>query len=666
MQLYIKNIILYPKNRDLKPRILSFKKDKINIITGTSHKGKSAIISIIDYCLGSGDCNIPIGLIRDTTEVFALYVKINDEYYFIGRENYEEHKSKMYFYKETSDKNIDLRSNTWLSNKKDYYINLVYFKSLINNRAGFKNIETENNENNNSFNASAGFRDTAAFQFQTQNIIANPTTMFYKTDSWEHLQKLKTIFPLILGYKSYEIIDLEKKIIEQEKDKNNKLIKFEQIKSQYENWQSDVYNYYTEAITIGLTKSDISIESSNVDLIKNELSNIISNVKSGYLYKDGTANRFSEKLNNLNNQRNQIIRDLDDLRFQYNKVIEIDNSRELYINDVVLEKEIRLKPIEWFLNKKGNSNCPFCGSNSNKAIDELLRLNQERKKNLEVLAKSKSNELSFDKERKVLKESIKAKETQITEIDKNLKILLFKENQNKNSIQRVYEFIGKIEHVIENLAKISPSNELEGEINLLKQAIVEDKVVLNKLKRKFDKENSLNKLNKTISNYIKLLPIENNDNIRVFFDPSESLGIKIEDIKSKNKYFLSRIGSGANYMGYHIATIFGLHEYFYKLEKTGKINFIPSFLVLDQPSQVYYPKEFTEQSKDLEHTKKIFTTSLEFMKKTDFKIQLIILEHVPESLWNETNCDKFNLVEKWDEDCDALIPYEWESNYNNI
>lgn len=124
MHLYIKNIILYPKNKEKSPRFITFIEDKINIITGTSQKGKSAIINIIDYCLGSGDCNIPIGLIRDTTEVFALYVKINEDFYFIGRENYDEHKSKMYFYKESSDKNIELRNNAWLYNKNDYSINL--------------------------------------------------------------------------------------------------------------------------------------------------------------------------------------------------------------------------------------------------------------------------------------------------------------------------------------------------------------------------------------------------------------------------------------------------------------------------------------------------------------------------------------------------------------
>ncbi|MFP3592994.1 hypothetical protein [Chryseobacterium sp. SIMBA_038] len=232
MNFQILNVILYPKNKDLKPRFLTFKEGKINIITGTSQKGKSAIISIIDYCLGSGECNIPIGLIRETTEVFAIYVKINNEFFFFGRENFDDHKSKMYFYKEesNSDKKIELRSNKWLRNKEDYAINTLYFKSFMNDIAGFKNIETGDNQS--SFDYAASFRDTAAFQFQTQNIIANPTTMFYKTDSWEHLQKLKTIFPLILGYKSYEIIDLEREISELERVKNRKVITFEQIKAQ--------------------------------------------------------------------------------------------------------------------------------------------------------------------------------------------------------------------------------------------------------------------------------------------------------------------------------------------------------------------------------------------------------------------------------------------------
>lgn len=658
MNLHIKNIILYPKNHELTPQILTFKEDKINIITGTSQKGKSAIITIIDYCLGSGDCNIPIGLIRKTTEVFALYVNINERNYFIGRENYDSHKSKMYFYTEEdgNDRKNELRTNEWLRNKENYSINVEHFKSVMNNLSGFKNIETTLKESN--FNSTAGFRDTAAFHFQTQNIIANPATMFFKTDSWEHLQKLRTIFPLLLGYKSYEIIEIENEIDIIDKERKEKSNKLQNIKDQYQNWQSDVYNYYAKAVSYGLTKSDLDIENSSVDVIKNELKSIVFSVNTGSVYEIGSAFRFSEKAIELNNQRNELTRELDNLKFKFNKINEIDSSKNNYINEVAIEKDIRLRPIEWFLERNGTNNCVFCGSENNKAVDTLLKLNHEKQKNLQILSKSKSNELSFEKEKHDLSKEIKRIENKIFDIDLNLNLLL-SNKKNNTSIRDIYEFIGKIEHVIENLEKISPSSNLDLEIKKLEENIASKKQRLAILQKRFDKKHSLEKLSNTITDYLKFLPIEDNYKRKVYFDPTESLGIKIEDTIDKDKFFLSRIGSGANYMGYHLATIFGIHEFFYKLKEINKHNFIPSFLVLDQPSQVYYPKEFDDKSKDIEDTKMIFKTSYEFMKRTEFEIQLIILEHVPKKIWQGINDESFHIVEEWDNENDALIPKEW-------
>jgi len=45
-----------------------------NVITGASQTGKSAIVPIVDYCLGSGKCSIPTGVIRNTTEWFGVVV----------------------------------------------------------------------------------------------------------------------------------------------------------------------------------------------------------------------------------------------------------------------------------------------------------------------------------------------------------------------------------------------------------------------------------------------------------------------------------------------------------------------------------------------------------------------------------------------------------------
>ena len=53
---------------------------------------------------------------------------------------------------------------------------------------------------------SPSFRDMAAFNFQPQNVIANPEVLFFKADTFEHREKLRTIFPYVLGVLTPEII----------------------------------------------------------------------------------------------------------------------------------------------------------------------------------------------------------------------------------------------------------------------------------------------------------------------------------------------------------------------------------------------------------------------------------------------------------------------------
>ncbi|WP_350286908.1 DUF3732 domain-containing protein [uncultured Croceitalea sp.] len=670
MQLKIKNIILYPESSEHKPRVISFDMKKLNIITGYSQRGKSAIIDIIDYCLGSGECNIPVGKIRNSVSVYALYIELNSEFYFLARENYEVSKSIMYFFKENlKGENRDLRSNKWLSNKSEYKVNTNFVKKLLSELAGFKNYTTE--DTNNAFNTSASFRDTAAFQFQTQNIIANPSTMFYKTDSWEHLQKLKTIFPLILGYSSYDIIILENEISELEKQKNRLVNILENLKEQYENWQGEVYKYYSEAVSLGLTISDIDISSASVSRIRNALNAIIQSSKNGELYKKDSANRFNEKARELASNRDSLMRTLNISRNNLYKIEQLEQSKEDYLDDVVKEKENRLRPVKWFLEQNGTNHCPFCNSESSKAIDELLALNEIRKTNREIIDDAKSLQYDFEKEKKSLLEDIAKYENSITQLDANLNILLRQEEEAKQGLKDTFEYVGKIEHALSNLKKIEPSSELNKEIEIINGNIATKKTALKKLNEKFDKESSLQKLTKLIGKYVKILSIESKENRLVHLDPDNSLNVKIEDTKTKNRYYLARLGSGANYMGYHLATMFGLHEFFWQLKKNNKVNYIPSFLILDQPSQVYYPeslnskgKSIQKNSKDVEDTKKIFEACVEFLKNTENNVQLILLEHVPEDMWEDIDSKYINLVEEWrgtegNDDFKALIPQEW-------
>jgi len=83
MSFQILNVVLYNK-KGLK-REIKFKLGSLNIITGDSKTGKTALIEIIDYCLGSKDCNIPEGIIRRTVVWVGLRLQVQDGQVFVAR-----------------------------------------------------------------------------------------------------------------------------------------------------------------------------------------------------------------------------------------------------------------------------------------------------------------------------------------------------------------------------------------------------------------------------------------------------------------------------------------------------------------------------------------------------------------------------------------------------
>ena len=66
MKFQILNILVYGANGQI--RSIELKPDAVNVVTGQSKTGKSALIHIVDYCLGRRECNVPAGVIRKHVE----------------------------------------------------------------------------------------------------------------------------------------------------------------------------------------------------------------------------------------------------------------------------------------------------------------------------------------------------------------------------------------------------------------------------------------------------------------------------------------------------------------------------------------------------------------------------------------------------------------------
>ena len=89
MKAKVAKIVLWPKRRDRPPRVVAFAGKGVEVISGRSQSGKSALIAIVDYCLGSGKCAIPTGIIREATEWFGVVLKTPTSEILIARRNPE-------------------------------------------------------------------------------------------------------------------------------------------------------------------------------------------------------------------------------------------------------------------------------------------------------------------------------------------------------------------------------------------------------------------------------------------------------------------------------------------------------------------------------------------------------------------------------------------------
>jgi hypothetical protein len=85
MSLQISKLILYSRKGAV--RELEFKPGRLNVLTGASKTGKSAVIDIVDYCTGRSECNVADSVIRRYVGWYAILFQLNDSQIFVGRRN---------------------------------------------------------------------------------------------------------------------------------------------------------------------------------------------------------------------------------------------------------------------------------------------------------------------------------------------------------------------------------------------------------------------------------------------------------------------------------------------------------------------------------------------------------------------------------------------------
>ena len=254
MSIQILDIVLYSNHGDR--RVLSLRPGEMNIITGDPKTGKSALISIVDYCLGSSKCAVPKGVIRNNVAWYGIRFTDGTSQHFVARRSPDPGRDT------TSDAFYAMAAEVELPEPKelDATTKIDTIIERLTNIVGIGLNVHEPPEGQTRDPLSTKLRHSLAFVFQPQNEISQPGHLFHKqSDKWV-AQAIKDTLPYFLGAvdddyvaKKAKLKDLRRKL----RDRERSLARLEAISGK---GLGSAAALISEAREVGILAADASPE----------------------------------------------------------------------------------------------------------------------------------------------------------------------------------------------------------------------------------------------------------------------------------------------------------------------------------------------------------------------------------------------------------------------
>lgn len=650
MHFQILQVILWPR-RGGAPRVVKFHPGVVNVISGASKTGKSSVIPIIDYCLGSGKCAIPVGVIRETCSWFGVLVDTVEGQKLLARREPGGLKA--------SQEMLLLEGPTveppFEIVERNQTVETV--KAVLNRLAGLSNLQFEPGTDE-RFKSRPSFRDLMAFLFQPQNIVANPDVMFFKADTTDHREKLKTIFPYVLGAVSPDVLQARHEL-----DRVTRLMrrKESELKARQNSgaaWQREGYAWLRLAIEFGLLPADTVVPNdwpSTVDLLRTALSGDAHAATPTLAAMDVIMTRLTE----LRGAESKLAIALNQARQRLHELRRLDESSDEYGDGLRIQRD-RLGLSTWIRGLADEHPAAVLEpSEAGRArIDQLCTALE----GIELRLRSYPGVTeSLGKETLRQREVVDTVLSDLSEVRLEIRSLEGQSSEAKKVTTRgeeISRFLGRLEEALRLYDAVDTSSSLHEEISALKeQADALAKVVSeHEIRRKLD--NALMTIQNISGRLIPQLDGEWPDApIRLVI---QDLTVKV--IRDTRDDFLWEIGSGANWLAYHVALSLALQGFFLSLPHHP----VPALLVYDQPSQVYFPARRagaiseeelnpTWKNEDVVAVRKVFTLFNDIISKTKGRLQIIVLDHADEDVWG--GLENVYLVEEWRGK--GLVPEDW-------
>lgn len=643
----IKTIAVYSHDGVMRP--LNFNLAGLNIITGRSSTGKSALSDIVEYCMGRSTFNVPEGVIRDRVSWFSVIFQFASDEVLVAKPTPGHGKSSCSLAMLRRGKDIQVPAFSELQPNSDDDAVVALLSRIL----GIPENRTEVEIDQSRVSFAANIKHTFYYIFQKQGLVSNKDQLFYRQNEVQQPQAIKDTLPILLGVSSDDRYELDAKLRIAKRDLKLQDKLLAEAKDFVDTMVAKGRSLLAEARSVGISNSADS--PANISEVINRL-RVVVDWKPMALPSEhgGVIAAIESALSKLREERQSYSQRLDGAR-QFAR-------RADGFNGEASEQQDRLSSIHALPRnpETGEWQWPFCEDNLGMAspiarvlLDELQGLNAEMqfvagdRPKLEAFITEQTDEIGR------ISAEIKAKEQELASAIAANEMIAVMGSKN-NAAARV---VGRISLFLEGFRPNTEINAMSAERQRLKLRVEQLESEIAKDDRDERLSSMLNIISSMASAYFKDFGAEFSEYpFRLDF---HQLTMVVD--RPDRPVPMFRTGGGANHLAHHLSALLAIHEFAAKTKRP-----IPSFLFIDQPTQVYFPSEEkyknadgtvekTEADADVAAVRKLFQILLDYTNNKCGGFQLIVTEHA-------------NLRDQWFQDClveeawtkpPALIPEDW-------
>ncbi|WP_182284866.1 hypothetical protein [Comamonas testosteroni] len=190
-------------------RIITLDIGRVNVITGASGTGKSALIKALDYCLGSSDCQLPVYVRRRCIAVGVKWARGEDEMISCRQVPLVGKSPNSYMYV-TTGRNLKIpqtvgdfegRSSVAVSKAR---LGVAFG---IDSRAVLESLQPEKESSDRP-----SVRQFTPYIFVTKEVIDSETVLLHGLDDNRKAQHIVSTMPYFLGVVTESTVTAERRL----------------------------------------------------------------------------------------------------------------------------------------------------------------------------------------------------------------------------------------------------------------------------------------------------------------------------------------------------------------------------------------------------------------------------------------------------------------------